>query len=131
MKKVTSVILITGLVMGHMQMSYAISKNTRQSFIADSTYSVEQVISEASTDRLLKNTRTLLETSPVSLKLRDSNNPADRARYLEALETYKKAEAARSAGNYKNAENLAIETARVIARAMPDFHKRLTNTRKL
>jgi len=131
MKKITSVILATSLVMGYMQTSYAFSKEPKPSFIAGSGYLVGQEHSGMLSDRLLKNTRTLLEKSAITLKLKNSDNPNDRARYAEAEEMFKKAEAARSVGNYKEAEKLAIETARVIAKAMPEFHKRLANTRKL
>lgn len=126
MKKSTSTALAVSLVLGLASTSQAAGVNTDSSNIDRINQATQQYRSMVSTDTALHYSEVLLERSTVARKLKASDDPADKARYAEAMGIYQEATKAHQEGNDIEAKNLALEAIRVIARAVKQFYTQAT-----
>ena len=122
-KKISTVIafgllvLAIGLFFGFVSNSYAASNNKIQA--NKTSQNIKQYRAMVPTSTVLRYSEILLNRSTVARKLKLSGNHADKARYAEAMEKFKKATQAYESGNDTKAKILANESIRVIARSIP------------
>jgi hypothetical protein len=120
MKTYTNIIAALGLVAGFVSSGYAATSGTQ--YVDETNQRIQQYREMVSADTALNYSEILLQRSSVAHKLKFSNNPVDNARYAKALDVYKAAEHAYLNGNEEQAKKLALESIRVIARAIPQYY---------
>ena len=123
MKKITSIILTTGLFLSFASSSYAVSSDP--TYTNTTNQRLQQYRSSVSPEAMLGYSQVLLERSSVAAKLKLSGNHVDKARYTEAVKIYQKATQAHQEGNFNKAKRLALESIRVIARSVPQYYNRV------
>lgn len=127
MKTIKKIFAVSGLVMGFVVSNSVFAANTTAPLVSDSNQRIQQYRAMVSTDTMLKYGNILLHRSSVAKKLKFSSNPVDSARYNKALDMFKTAEKHYQAGDEVQAKKFALESIRVIARAVPQYYTQTAN----
>jgi len=122
MKTITRIVATTGLMISSIFAGNAMASNSDQPYVSGTNQRIEQYREMVSASTMLNYSDVLLQRSTVAQKLKLSTNPNDQARYTEALQKYNAAERALQKGNEQQAKLLALESIRVIAKAVPTYY---------
>ena len=125
MKKITSIMLATGLFLGLVSSSYAVSSDP--TYTNTSNQRLQQYRATVSPETMLEYNQVLLERSSIAAKLKFSGNHEDKARYTKAKGIYQEATQAHQSGDFIKAKNLALESIRIIARSIPQYYSRVAD----
>ena len=128
MKNFTYIIAVISLAMGIASTSYAANSSAR--FVDESNQRIQQYRTMVSADTMLNYSNILLQKSTVAQNLKLSDNPVDTARYEKALGIHKQAEQAMQQGNSQQAKILALESIRMVARAIPHYYSQTAKVDK-